>query len=112
MTWFMVLFLMLAAHAANDYALQGDAVAVNKNRNANTPLQQHVPWYYWLGAHALQHGGAVALITGSAWLGLVETIAHFAIDFGKCEKKYDIHGDQILHLACKLVWLAIWAFTS
>jgi hypothetical protein len=112
MTWFMVLFLLLAAHAAFDYALQGDTVAVNKNPNANTPLQKHVPWYYWLGSHAFQHGGAVALITGSAWLGLAETVAHFAIDYGKCLNKYTIHGDQLLHLVCKLTWLIIWVFIS
>lgn len=112
MTWFMVLFLLLAAHAAFDYALQGDTVAVNKNPNANTELQKHVPWYYWLGSHAFMHGGAVALITGSAWLGLAETIAHAAIDYGKCMSKYTIHGDQLLHLLCKIMWLAIWALIS
>lgn len=112
MTWFMVLFLLLAAHATFDYALQGDTVAVNKNPNANTPLQQHVPWYYWMGSHAFQHGGAVAIITGSAWLGLAETLAHFAIDYGKCSKKYTIHGDQLLHLVCKVAWLVIWFITK
>lgn len=110
MTWFMVFFLLIAAHATFDYALQGDTVAVNKNPNANTPLQQHVPWYYWMGSHALQHGLAVALITNSAWLGLAESTAHFAIDYGKCSKKYSIHGDQLLHLVCKVAWLVIWIF--
>jgi hypothetical protein len=112
MTWFMVLFLLLAAHATFDYALQGEAVAINKNPNANTALQKHVPWYYWLGSHAFQHGGAVALITGSAWLGIAETVAHFAIDYGKCLQKYTIHGDQLLHLVCKIVWLVIWVLIS
>lgn len=112
MTWFMVLFLLVAAHAAFDYAWQGDAVAVNKNRNAKTPLQQHVPWYYWMGSHTLMHGAAVALITDCPLLGLAETVAHFAIDVGKCENKYDIHGDQALHLICKVVWFTIWMFVS
>jgi hypothetical protein len=110
MTLFMVLFLMIAAHAALDYALQGDTVAINKNPNANTPLQKHVPWYYWLASHALVHGGAVALITGSAGLGVAETAAHFAIDYGKCSGKYSIHIDQLLHMVCKLVWLLVWFF--
>lgn len=108
MSVFMIFFLLIAAHAAFDYALQGDTVAVNKNPNANTPLQKHVPWYYWLGSHALMHGGAVALITGSAWLGLAEAVAHCAIDYGKCLGKYSIHIDQLLHLVCKIVWLLVW----
>lgn len=108
MNWFMILFLMLAAHAAFDYSLQGDTVAINKSPTANTLLQKHVPWYYWLGAHALMHGGAVACITGSAWLGIAETLAHSVIDYGKCLNKYTIHGDQLLHLVCKFVWLFIW----
>lgn len=112
MTWLMVLFLLIAAHAAFDYALQGDTVALNKNPNANTPLQKHVPWYYWLGSHALMHGGAVALITGSAWLGMAETVAHFAIDYGKCLGKYSIHIDQLLHVVCKVSWLLVWILIS
>lgn len=110
MTLLMVCFLLLAAHAVCDYPLQGEAVAINKNRNAKTELQKHVPWYYWLASHALMHGGAVALITGSAGLGLAETVAHFLIDFGKCEGKYSIHVDQYLHIACKIAWLTIWIF--
>lgn len=112
MNWFMLFFLLLAAHVALDYAFQGDTVAINKNPNANTPLQNHVPWYYWMGSHALTHGGAVALITGSPWLGVAETIAHFTIDYFKCKDKYTIHGDQLLHLVCKIIWLVIWIFIS
>jgi hypothetical protein len=93
MTWFMVFFLLLVAHAVVDFSLQGDTMAINKNPNSNTPLQKHVPWYYWLGAHAMQHAGAVALITNSVWLG-----------------KYNIHVDQFLHLACKITWLLVWIF--
>lgn len=110
MTFLLVLFLLIAAHAAIDYSLQGDVVAINKNPNANTPLQKHVPWYYWLASHALMHGGAVALITSSAGLGMAETAAHFAIDYGKCLGKYSIHIDQLLHMVCKLVWLLVWFF--
>lgn len=108
MTWLMILFLLIVAHAAFDYALQGDTVAINKNPNSKTELQKHVPWYYWMVSHALMHGGAVALITNSVWLGLAESVAHFFIDYGKCLKKYSIHGDQLLHIVCKIVWLVIW----
>ena len=112
MTWFTILFLLIAAHAAFDYAWQGDTVAVNKNPNAKTALQKHVPWYYWMLSHALMHGAAVTLITNSAMLGVAETCAHFFIDWGKCQNKYSIHGDQILHGLCKLVWLICWALMN
>jgi hypothetical protein len=102
------LFFLLAVHALLDFPLQGDAVAINKNPNANTELQKHVPWYYWMGAHALIHGGGVALVTNSLWLGLAETTCHFLIDYGKCDKRYSIHGDQALHVLCKVVWVILW----
>lgn len=108
MTILMLCFLLLVGHAICDYPLQGDAVAINKNRNAKTELQKHVPWYYWLASHALMHGGVVALITGSVSLGVAETVAHFLIDFGKCEKLFDIHVDQLLHIICKLLWAICW----
>lgn len=100
-------FWLLVAHFVADYPLQGDTTALNKNRNARTPLQQHVPWYYWMTAHALMHGGAVALVTGSVELGFAETVCHWLIDFAKCEKVFGIHADQALHVACKVAWLLV-----
>jgi len=91
-------------HALLDFPLQGDAVAINKNPLAKTELQKHVPFYYWLGSHALVHGGGVALLTGSVRLGIAETVCHFVIDYGKCVLKYSIHVDQALHMACKVLW--------
>jgi hypothetical protein len=112
------IFFLLVVHALMDFPLQGDSVAINKNPNANTDLQKHVPWYYWMGAHALAHGGGVALVMsfiwapGAVWLGLSETVCHFLIDCGKCNKKYSIHGDQVLHVLCKLLWVAIWLIVN
>jgi hypothetical protein len=104
-----VLFYLVVAHALFDFPLQGDTVAVNKNRNAKTELQKHVPWYMWMSSHALCHGGAVALITGSLLFGIAETVAHFIIDFFKCDKRYGIGVDQALHILCKITWaLCIW----
>jgi hypothetical protein len=102
-----VIFWLVAAHFVIDYPLQGDTTAREKNRHSATDLQKHVPWYYWLTAHALMHGAAVAAITHSVWLGVAETAAHWAIDFGKCERWFSIHADQALHLGCKAVWLVI-----
>ncbi len=111
-----LMFALLCGHAIADYALQSDFMATNKNRNAipkGYDLVRHGPmqifWPYVLTSHALIHGAFVALLTGSTLLGLVETAAHWIIDFGKCEKKYGIHVDQWLHIACKVFyvwWLA------
>lgn len=101
------LFILVAMHALLDFPLQGDAVAINKNPNANTPLQKHVPWYYWLGSHALAHGFGVWFITQSVLLGVLETVAHFFIDLAKCKGMYSIHVDQLLHVVCKALWLVV-----
>lgn len=99
-----MLFAMLIAHALADYPLQGDFLARAKNRAAPIP---GVPWYQALGAHALIHGGFVWAITGSAWLGLAEVVAHFAIDDLKCRGKLSFNQDQSLHLICKIIWAVI-----
>lgn len=106
-----ILFYLLGAHALADFVFQNDAMAINKNRNAKTELQRHVPWYYWLLSHSLVHGLGVALITQSAILGVLETICHFTIDFFKCEKVYSIHMDQYLHILCKIIWTVIFYST-
>ncbi len=111
-----VLFALLCGHALVDFSLQTEWIAKNKNRHAipsgyvralHGPMQ--TVWPHVLTAHALMHGGAVWLATGSTMMGVYETIAHWLIDFGKCERWYGIHADQGLHVACKLVWLA-WMF--
>lgn len=99
------LFWLVAAHFILDYPLQGDTTAREKNPGSTSELQKHVPWYYWMAAHAFSHGAPVAFVTGSVALGLAEVVAHFAIDLGKCKKLYNIHVDQGLHLACKVLWL-------
>jgi|SRR5271166_116934 len=112
MSLFHTLFMLIGGHAICDFPLQSDTLAQNKNRNANTELQKHVPWWYWLGSHAITHGVAVAISTGSVWLGLAETVAHALIDFFKCEGKYSIHIDQALHIGCKVLWAAIAYFVK
>ena len=106
-----VLFWLLVAHAAADFALQPDAMAKGKNRHYRTappPNAQYTPcWPYWLTAHALVHGGAVALVTGLWWLGLAEAVVHWACDFGKCENWYGVHTDQAVHLSTKLIWAVV-----
>ena len=104
---FTVAFLLISAHFMADYSLQGDTMSVQKSYLCSNELSKHVPWYYWLLSHSLIHGLAVFLITHSLAFGVVETIAHFAIDTAKCGKKINIHVDQALHLATKLAFLLL-----
>lgn len=108
-----VFFKLLIGHALADFALQSDWIAKNKNRHAPIPagynLSLHGPiqlvWPYVLSAHALIHGAFAYAATGMLWIGVAETVAHWLIDFGKCEKWYGIHTDQFLHIGCKVAWI-------
>jgi hypothetical protein len=107
-----MVFRLLAAHAVSDFALQPEAMAKGKNRHnvVDPPKgQMYVPcWMYWLTAHALVSGCAVYVATGIWWLGACETVAHWLIDFGKCEGMYGPHGDQWAHLVFRAYWLWWW----
>lgn len=101
-----MLFQLVAAHALADYPLQGDFLSKAKNRTAPLP---GVPWYQALGAHALIHGGAVALITGRPALGLAETAIHALTDDLKCRGRLTYNQDQAVHAICKIAW---WLLSS
>jgi hypothetical protein len=104
MTFLSLFGALTAAHAICDYPLQGDFLARAKNRAA--PIAG-VPWYQALGAHAIIHGGAVALLTGIPFLGLLEAAAHAFIDDLKCTGRIGFNVDQAAHIGCKLLWAAI-----
>jgi hypothetical protein len=68
----LTLLLLLAGHFLCDYPLQGQYLAIGKNRH--TPLGQQENGTLWLHAltgHAVIHGATVALVTGSAVLEAV-----------------------------------------
>lgn len=99
-----LLWWLVVGHALADFVLQSGEMARGKSRYyVGAPEEPR--WYYWLSAHALIHGGVVGIVTGSAGLGVCESIAHWLIDFGKCEKLYGFDGDQLLHLGCKIIWI-------
>lgn len=103
----LLFFQMLVGHAFMDFPMQSGPIAVEKCRHSKSELQKQVPWYYWLTAHALLHGGAVYYITGLLGFGLLETVCHWIIDFAKCEGWTNIHIDQALHVACKVLWVVL-----
>ncbi len=111
-----LLFKMIVGHAIADFWAQTDALAAMKNRHNDpskfSPKGQkpQLIWPYALTAHALIHGAMVWYITGSFGLFLAETLAHWVIDFGKCDNKFGIHVDQALHLLCKVIWCVVYFY--
>ena len=105
-----LLFKFLIGHALADFVLQGDTMAVFKNRHHTSAeglenISSFPAWYYWMTAHTLIHGGIVFFITGNWMLGLAEVILHWVIDYSKCEGWINFHQDQALHLTCKIGYL-------
>ncbi|QIG70802.1 DUF3307 domain-containing protein [Rhizobium phage RHph_I1_18] len=102
--YYLMIFALMIGHAIADYPGQGDFMARGKNCKEPIP---GVPWYTVLFNHSLIHAGFVWVITTSPILALCELTAHFAIDYGKCRFKLSFNLDQMLHLACKVLWAFI-----
>lgn len=96
--------VLIFAHFLADYPMQGDFLSKAKNRAQPVP---GVPWYQALIAHSAIHAGFVWFITGLWWLGLLELIAHAAIDDRKCNGALTFNQDQIAHVVCKAIWAII-----
>lgn len=114
----MELFLLLVvAHFLCDYPLQGNYLAMAKNRfstkyepaglSSVVKTQEWPEWPWALGGHSAIHGGAVALITGYWWIGVLEAISHAIIDDLKCGGRISYNADQFVHLGFKAIWAAI-----
>ena len=103
------LFFLLGAHALSDYVWQPDYMARLKRPNEGTPTERarYGPWQWWMIAHGLINGILVSIVTGSAWLGWLETIFHSLVDIAKCKDRISRNTDQVLHLASKLVWASL-----
>lgn len=97
------LFYLVAMHALTDFVLQDEWMYKFKHPDAIVPPNAGA-WWWWMTAHGLVNGLGVALITGSAGLGLAETLAHMTIDTLKCTKRISANIDQVGHLTCKVLW--------
>ncbi|HSJ02807.1 MAG TPA: DUF3307 domain-containing protein [Verrucomicrobium sp.] len=105
-----LLFALLIGHAIADYPLQGEYLALHKNRHyrgAGMSAQPQGLWLHCLLAHCLIHAGFVWLITGRVIFGVAELVLHFVLDAAKCERKINFHSDQILHGVCKMLYVAV-----
>ena len=138
MTALELLALLVLGHYLADYPLQNEFMARGKSRT--NPIRG-APWYQILTAHAVLHGGMVALavvlaaLSGNPSLFEValplaacETLVHWAIDDEKCRgkklrgtccKEADerpflsaFNRDQAGHLLCKIAWTVIAATAS
>lgn len=101
--YFEILFLLMIGHAFCDYAFQNDFVAQAKN---HTTALGKMYWKWVLPSHGLMHALPVYLITQSFALGLFELVAHCVIDYLKCAGKLTFNQDQLLHLGCKVLYVA------
>lgn len=97
-----IFFLLLFGHALGDFGLQNEHMLKNKNRKNNKDS-----WYTFLTAHAVIHGGFVGFFTGSFLLALLEVVCHWVIDYKKMEGRLGMHTDQLLHIACKGLWIVM-----
>lgn len=103
-------FKLLMAHAVTDWALQTEFIARTKNRHIVPEYldKDHLPmWPYTLAAHALINALGVYLVTNSWQCGVLELVFHWLIDFGKCEKLYNLHWDQSYHMANKFFYFIL-----
>ena len=108
-------YFLLLGHFLTDFALQSSEMGKGKNRNRvpeNVPPGQKIAvvWPFWLTAHAGVNALAVQIITETWWLSLGELVAHWLIDFMKCDNKLTVYQDQALHVLSKLVWASLFVF--
>lgn len=105
-----LLFALLIGHALADYPLQGEYLALHKNRHFRPSGPQQQPkglWIHCLLAHCLIHAGFVWMVTGRVVFAAAELVFHFLLDAAKCERKISFHTDQCLHAACKVLYVAV-----
>lgn len=92
----VTLWWLLVGHAIGDFA----------GVSEHAPRTDDTPWYYHLTGHAALHGGIVTLFTGNPFLGMLESVLHWLIDFARNEGLVCVHSEQLLHVLCKLLWAA------
>ena len=109
----VMFWALLLGHALADFPLQGEFLAVGKDRHANlsqvTGGKAWPPsiWLYCLTVHALIQSAAVWIVTGSVVLCLVEFVLHWFIDWAKSEELTNFYSDQCLHIVCKAIYAGL-----
>ena len=101
---FALFAAFVVAHALADFPLQGSYLALKKVRSQADSYSEYI---IALSAHSVIHAGAVWLVSGSLLLGMIELVLHRTIDAAKGNGKFGIVTDQMLHLVCKLGYVAV-----
>ncbi len=107
-----LLFAFLIGHALADFPLQGQFLAVGKERYGDLEKLTgtkwpHGMWAYCLTMHSLIHAGAVWFISGSVILGAAEFVLHWFIDLAKSSNVTSFYVDQSLHFLCKIAYVIL-----
>lgn len=109
----VLLFAFLIGHCFADFPLQGDFLALGKNRHLPPPKladgrksPKHL-WVYLMSAHCFIHAGFVWLISGMVILAAAEFVLHFVIDVMKCENITSFETDQWLHILAKVLFVVL-----
>ena len=111
----VLLWALLLGHALGDFPLQGEFLAVGKDRHADLSrvtggkLWPKGMWLYCLTIHSLIQAAFVWVVTGSVVLSLVEFVLHWVIDLVKNEGWTTFYQDQALHVVCKVLYVALFA---
>src|SRR4051812_10140386 len=106
----VLFFALLIGHMLADYPLQGDFLAIHKNRHVSLPGSDVYPdklWFHCLLGHSMIHAGFVWIISGQLIFGIAEMVLHFVLDFAKCERWTSYTADQVLHALCKAAYVAL-----
>ena len=108
----VLFFALLCGHMLGDFPLQGNFLAIGKDRHQDLEKFTGIKWprsiwLYCLTAHSMIHSGIVWLITGSTTFALAECLLHWVIDLIKGERITNFYGDQSLHVLCKIVYVAL-----
>lgn len=103
---FYLFLALLGGHLIGEFPLQ--PVAMLNGKSADRSPLHGIPWQFWMLGHCATHGVIVAHITHNPLLGLLETAAHFILDHAKCTNSQITYWqDQLLHVWCKIVWMAM-----
>jgi len=100
----IIFLLLLFFHYLADYPWQGDFLSKAKNRLNPIP---GVPWYQAMIGHCAIQAGFVGLVTGSVALAAIEFAVHFITDDAKCMNRINYNTDQVIHIACKALWVLV-----
>ncbi len=112
----VLLWALMLGHAIADFPMQGEFLAIGKNRHGNlsavTGGHQWPAsiWIYCLTIHSMVQAAAVWLVTGSVILSVVEFVLHWLIDLAKNEKLTGFYSDQALHFVCKVAYASLVLF--